>query len=269
MRYVTDMFDPRAYLAVLPELLAALPPGAAAFAADPDHYDFYGLRCVKDLAVGEVLHDERAATARIRFTGNPWKHDEDLIVRYSGVTSFDVTGIGTVTLDEILPAPEGGCRHEIGGHDGDIVVVCADLTASWERVPRPDDPPAGSWTPVLPLGDRWNWLGLRDGDWVVGTPHRATVPARDRMDALCHVLRRPWRTVTAQWPATAPPLDGLVEHALGFDGWECLLALDWLEDGYPPSDAVRARLEALRKDRHRAAERRKRAGLLLRQPHRT
>jgi hypothetical protein len=58
VRYVVaEQFDARAYLTALPQLAGDLPPGAARFATDPDHYDFAGLRCVKDLSVGEFVHD--------------------------------------------------------------------------------------------------------------------------------------------------------------------------------------------------------------------
>ncbi|GAB3839787.1 hypothetical protein ACFPIJ_34470 [Dactylosporangium cerinum] len=274
MRYVVaEQFDARAYLAALPQLAGDLPPGAARFATDPDHYDLAGLRCVKDLSIGELEHDE-PGTARIRFTGNPWKHDEDLVVQYTGVihlhvepgepTSVSGPGpIGSIMLDEILPDP-GGCRHEIAGHNGRAVVVCADLTATWHRVPRPDDPPPGTWTPVLPLGDRWNWLGRHtDGTWVVGVPHRHADPAPERMDALSHVLTQPWRTVAHQWPAV-PSLDDIVTHALTCTGWESLSALDWIEHGYPLGPHVRAALETMRQDRRQAQERRARASKLLR-----
>ncbi|MFE3175260.1 hypothetical protein ACFXPA_27100 [Amycolatopsis sp. NPDC059090] len=46
-----NYLDPRAYLGLLPGLSAELPPGARAFAADPDHYNFHGARCVKDLVL--------------------------------------------------------------------------------------------------------------------------------------------------------------------------------------------------------------------------
>ncbi len=261
MRYVVDL-DPGAYLAELPHLAGRLPPGAARFATDPGHYDFHGLRCVKDLVAGELEHDRATATVRIRFTGNPWKHDEDLLISYTGVKRIHTDTIGIVRLDEILPAPEG-CSHEIAGLDGTLRIVCADLTASWHRAPRDDDPPPGEWAPVLPLGDRWNWLGRhRDGTWVVGVPHRRAVPADERMDALVHVLTRPWRAVTRQWPEGAPALDGIVGHALGTGSWEQLVALDWLEDGYP-LPGVRAALEALRAGRGTENSRRGRANRLL------
>lgn len=55
-----NFLDPDAYLGLLPTLVGALPPGARAFAADPDHYDFFSRRCVKDLTPDTLL---RGATA--------------------------------------------------------------------------------------------------------------------------------------------------------------------------------------------------------------
>ncbi|MEU5583922.1 hypothetical protein [Streptomyces chrestomyceticus] len=81
----------------------------------------------------------------IRFRHNCWKHDEDLVIRYSGVTGFqagstegddggdcrdDWEGLGTVILDEILPHRDG-CSHEIVFWDGSLTVVCRDLVATW------------------------------------------------------------------------------------------------------------------------------------------
>lgn len=37
------------YRRALPEIVSSLPSGAAMFAADPDHYDYYSERCPKDL----------------------------------------------------------------------------------------------------------------------------------------------------------------------------------------------------------------------------
>ncbi|GAA3243698.1 hypothetical protein ACFO1B_31415 [Dactylosporangium siamense] len=269
MRYVVaEQFDARAYLTALPQLAGDLPPGAARFATDPDHYDLAGLRCVKDLSIGEL------DGSRIRFTGNPWKHDEDLVIQYTGVTSLDVEPgepspvsgqdpIGSVQLDEILPAPEG-CRHEIAGHHGRIVVVCADLTATWLRVPRPDDPPPGWWTPVRRL-DRFNWLGeQRDGAWVVGVPHRRAVPARERLDVLVSVVRGPWRAAARQWQAE-PGLDDVVAYAITDPSCQGYDALDWLEDGYPLRPVLLAALEAMHLDKRHGQHRRHRAGRLLRQ----
>ncbi len=46
--------DPKPYVDQLAQLTAELPPGAAAFANDPGHYDFYSLRCPKDLKLDRM-----------------------------------------------------------------------------------------------------------------------------------------------------------------------------------------------------------------------
>ncbi|MFE2095668.1 MULTISPECIES: hypothetical protein [unclassified Streptomyces] len=158
MRYVelTDdedgypgFIDPRPYLDRLPALAAELPPGARAFATDPGHYDFGGKRCVKDLRP-ERVRRTRDGDVEIRFRHNCFKHDEDLLVRYTGVSRFqsDVLGVcdpaslGDVILDEILPHP-GGCTHELACRPGTLVVACRDLEAEWVPADCPDAPPAG------------------------------------------------------------------------------------------------------------------------------
>ncbi|WP_435269856.1 hypothetical protein [Streptomyces sp. 1222.5] len=39
--------------------------------------------------------------------------------------------VDTVLLDEILPAENGGCRHEIALTDATVTVQCEDLRAVW------------------------------------------------------------------------------------------------------------------------------------------
>jgi hypothetical protein len=144
-----NFLDPDAYLGLLPTLVGALPLGARAFAADPDHYNFFSRRCVKDLVPDTLL---RGATAgegwlQLGFRHNCWKHEEDLSIRYVGVNalSFDTVNqsdwasFGAVTLDEILPH-EHGCSHEIGFLDGTLTVVSRDLIATWTEADCPDKP---------------------------------------------------------------------------------------------------------------------------------
>jgi hypothetical protein len=141
---ITGIVDPRPYLAKLPELAERLPPGARAFATDPGHYAFSGRRCVKDLKPQRVrcLGD---GEIEIRFGHNCWKHDEDLVVRYEGVSRFqadvlgvcDVAALGEVILDEVLPR-DGGCTHEVACRSGTLVVVCRDLVAQWVAAECPD-----------------------------------------------------------------------------------------------------------------------------------
>ncbi|MFD8820522.1 hypothetical protein ACFV23_55890 [Streptomyces sp. NPDC059627] len=139
--------DPGPYLARLRELAAALPPGARAFATDPRHYEFGGRRCVKDL---HPLDMRRTAPAdmEIHFRHNCFKHDEDLIVRYTGVSRFqtdilgacDIASLGEVILDEILPHPDG-CTHELACRPGNLVVACTDLVAEWVPATADGDRP--------------------------------------------------------------------------------------------------------------------------------
>jgi len=141
---VTGVIDPGPYLERLPVLAERLPPGARAFATDPDHYAFSGKRCVKDLKPG-VARRRGDDGIEIRFAHNCWKHDEDLVVRYTGVSRFQadvldvcaLDDLGDVILDEILPHPDG-CTHEIACRPGTLVVVCQDLQAKWVAVDCPE-----------------------------------------------------------------------------------------------------------------------------------
>lgn len=146
---VTGIIDPRPYLARLPTLARQLPPGARAFAIDPGHYDFHGKRCVKDLrpqGVRRTGEDE----IELRFGHNCFKHDEDLLVRYTGVSRFqvdvldvcDVSALGDVILDEVLPHADG-CTHEIACRPGTMVVVCRDLVVEWVAADCPGARGAG------------------------------------------------------------------------------------------------------------------------------
>ncbi|MFE5804786.1 hypothetical protein [Streptomyces sp. NPDC056491] len=84
----------------------------------------------------------------IRFRHNCWKHDEDLIIRYTGVSACDVdapagpawTNLDTVILDEILPHPRG-CTHEIAFRPGTLTMTCRDLTPTWVDTPCQDKAP--------------------------------------------------------------------------------------------------------------------------------
>lgn len=137
--------DPRPYLERLPELAGGLPPGARAFATDPHHYDLGGRHCVQDLHPLDVRRTAPAGI-EIRFRHTCFPHDEDLIVRYTGVSRFqsdvlgacDLTSLGEVILDEILPHPDG-CTHEVACRPGTLVVACTDLVAEWVPAPDGDD----------------------------------------------------------------------------------------------------------------------------------
>ncbi|MFF4149548.1 hypothetical protein ACFYZU_05015 [Streptomyces sp. NPDC001651] len=146
MRYVdldaqvgdlSGILDPARYLRHLLSVSGDLPPGARAFATDPDHYDFHSRRCVKDLSLGAV-RGAGGEVMEVEFQHNCWKHDQDLLIRYAGVSSFVIDSaeeghgmdLGTVILDEILPHRDG-CSHEFACWGGTLTVVCRDLQATW------------------------------------------------------------------------------------------------------------------------------------------
>ncbi|MER7753716.1 hypothetical protein [Kitasatospora sp. NPDC097643] len=142
---LTGVISPVRYLRHLPELAEGLPPGARAFATDRDHYNFGSQRCVKDLTPHRV--DVRAGEVEAHFRHNCWKHEEDLVIRYTGVVELRIESpdgaewddLGAVILDEILPHAHG-CSHEVACRPGTLTVVCRDLTAAWVDADCPDAP---------------------------------------------------------------------------------------------------------------------------------
>ncbi|GEC08154.1 hypothetical protein SSP24_58090 [Streptomyces spinoverrucosus] len=131
------VIDPGPYLEQLPAFAGRLPAGARALATDPGHYDFSGRRCMKDLRPHQTRRIGEDAI-EVRFRHNCWKHDEDLVIRYEGVSRFqadvldvcDLGELGEVIVDEVLPHADG-CSHEIACRPGTLVVVCRDLSAEW------------------------------------------------------------------------------------------------------------------------------------------
>ncbi|MET9955621.1 hypothetical protein ABZ135_29300 [Streptomyces sp. NPDC006339] len=131
--------DASAYLAELPRLAPELPPGARAFVMDPGHYRVGAHRCVKDLELAGIRPaTDKSGTLLLHFAPNPWKHEEGIRIRYTGVTRFSVDyghsidwmDADTVLFDEVLPDP-AGCVHEIALTDATVTVHCEDLDAVW------------------------------------------------------------------------------------------------------------------------------------------
>jgi hypothetical protein len=141
--------DPTRYLDRLERCGDQLPPGAAAFARDPGHYEF-GDRCLKSLVLdsASIEPHEGGTGARLVFRAFAGDGAPILVVRYVGVTEFSMTfdtetasnfaralpGHREVLLDEILPAASG-CSHEIRLVSGTILISCRDLEAEWCGVP--------------------------------------------------------------------------------------------------------------------------------------
>jgi hypothetical protein len=134
---LSGVLDPSRYLEHLPSISGDLPPGARSFATDRDHYDFHSRRCVKDLTL-RAVRGAGGEAMEVEFQHNCWKHDRDLVIRYTDVSSFVIdpangdrgSDLGAVILDEILPH-NGGCSHEIACWDGTLAIVCRDLQAIW------------------------------------------------------------------------------------------------------------------------------------------
>ena len=143
-----NFLDPDPYLRKLPDIQAQLPVGARVFAMDPDHYDFSGPRCVKDLHVGSLMlreGGEAKLVVELFLEPNRFKHNSGLIIRYNNVTNISVDvnklsprkkiwpesrRLGDLQLDEILPIADG-CSHEIKFTGGSMVIACEDLHAEW------------------------------------------------------------------------------------------------------------------------------------------
>lgn len=132
--------DPQPYLDALAEIAPRLPQGARQFATDPEHYDFYSERCVKDLAFVSEDYLVENETCALVFAPNSFKHESGLRLSYSGVESIEVRMEPSpfpnpmrfsVLLDELIP--EGGrIVHEFCLRGGSVVVRAADLVAAWE-----------------------------------------------------------------------------------------------------------------------------------------
>lgn len=133
--------DPQPYLSELENLAPHLPPGAREFAEMPDHYDFYSLRCVKDLRFASLLVDDTTETTTLTLAPYQFKHDEALTIQYSNVQSLvmehddtrDITWLGSVMLDEVLPADASSMSHEVVFTSGRLHIVASDLTARWHQ----------------------------------------------------------------------------------------------------------------------------------------
>ena len=149
---ISGVISGQAYLRLLPRLAPGLPAGARAFATDPQHYDFYSRRCVKDLTIDALSFrgDDGQLTIEITFGHNCWKHEENLVITYSGVSTSELrledgtsnwTNLKPVILDEVLPH-DHGCTHEIACRAGTLTIVSTDLVASWVPANCPQQPTA-------------------------------------------------------------------------------------------------------------------------------
>jgi len=145
------------YLDDLDELVRLLPVGSAALVTEAGHFG-YGERCMHDMSFEPRT---LAGGSPVRFWGNPFKHDQDIQIVYTGhvETAFiDRDGVvltpaaavaraeaysyllGGVTyrtppswsvwIDQVFPTGEG-CVHRLVCDQGVALVRCGDLSHQW------------------------------------------------------------------------------------------------------------------------------------------
>ncbi|WP_211588761.1 hypothetical protein [Allorhizocola rhizosphaerae] len=143
------MVDPGPYLEILPELAGSLPPGAYRFVSDPEHYDFFSERAIKDLKIErlELVDAFAVLGVELRLAYNELPDVPRLTITYREVTNVSVdvrsgfqiredwivAGIkrlGDVLIDEVRPSPQG-CVHVMEMVHGAVSITCKDLDAAW------------------------------------------------------------------------------------------------------------------------------------------
>lgn len=134
---------------MLPNLEGSLPGGAYSFVTDPEHYNFFSERSIKDLKIErlEVVDSFAKLGITLDLAYNQLPNVPRLSIRYRDVSnlSIDVKSefqmradwinegikrMGDILTDEIHPNPHG-CVHVIEMIHGVICVTCADLEAVW------------------------------------------------------------------------------------------------------------------------------------------
>jgi hypothetical protein len=143
------LIDPRPYIEMLPSLKESLPAGAYKFVADPEHYDFFSERSIKDLKIErlEMVDSYAVLGIALELAYNQLPNVPRLSIKYSNVShvSIEVKSgfqirpdwinivtkrLGDVLTDEIHP-DTSGCVHSIEMIHGAISIGCSDLEAVW------------------------------------------------------------------------------------------------------------------------------------------
>lgn len=153
MRYVTvqssdggTMTDVDPYLEWLGEHADELPPGARAFALDPEHYDFsrtWSPRSASFDRMSTRFTDDGVEVTLVlaAWGGAP----PEFILRYHAVSRVESDGDhggrprSGLLVDELLPHTDG-VSHELKFTGGTITVVARDLTAGWRGKAGPESP---------------------------------------------------------------------------------------------------------------------------------
>jgi hypothetical protein len=160
VRYATVQFsDDGTMTDVLPylEWLGAhadeLPPGARAFALDPEHYDFSHEWCPRSASFDRMstryTDDGVVVTLVLAAWGGA---PPEFVLRYDGVSHVELDGDhggfprSGLLVDELLPHADG-VSHELVLRSGTITVVARDLTAGWRGKAGPESPRAPATSP--------------------------------------------------------------------------------------------------------------------------
>jgi hypothetical protein len=143
------LVDPQPYIDMLPDLKESIPAGAYRFVTDPEHYDFFSERSIKDLKIErlEVVDSFAVLGITLELAYNQLPNIPQLSIKYSDVSnlSIDVRSgfqirpdwinvgakrLGDILTDEIHP-DAGGCIHVIEMIHGVVAITCGDLEALW------------------------------------------------------------------------------------------------------------------------------------------
>ncbi len=153
MRYASVQFsddgtmtDVRPYLEWLDAHADELPPGARAFALDPEHYDFSHEWCPRSASFDRMstryTDDGVVVTLVLAAWGGA---PPEFVLRYEGVSHVELDGDhggfprSGLLIDELLPHADG-VSHELVLGGGTITVVARDLTAGWRGKAGPESP---------------------------------------------------------------------------------------------------------------------------------
>ncbi len=153
MRYVTvqssnggTMTDIRPYLEWLGAHADELPPGARAFALDPEHYDFSHTWCPRSASFDTMSVQFTDDGVEVILVLAAWGGaPPEFVLRYRGVSHVESDGDhggyprSGLLVDELLPHPDG-VIHELEFTGGTITVVARDLTAGWRGEAGPESP---------------------------------------------------------------------------------------------------------------------------------
>jgi hypothetical protein len=140
------MTDVHPYLEWLGEHADELPPGARAFALDPEHYDFSHEWSPRSATFDRMSTRSTDDGVEVTLVLAAWGGaPPEFVLQYDGVTRVESDGDhhglprSRLLVDELLPHTDG-VSHELEFTGGTITVVARDLTAGWRGKAGPESP---------------------------------------------------------------------------------------------------------------------------------